>query len=140
MPSLLRMPSHLLRLALALSLVLPHAAAQTVDVDPGGPATDRGTSRVKWTRTTAVVPSHIPQLRVTLNQGSGPLADLYLRKGTPPTVSAYDHASRAPGTGNEELVVGGLSSPALSTGVWHIGVRHEASTTFSKLALMAAEM
>lgn len=76
------------------------------------------------------VPSHVPQLRVVLTEIAGDDADLYVRRGAPPTLTEFDFASRTPGTSNEEVVVDATTVPALATDLWHIGVLRPNGTLY----------
>ena len=62
-----------------------------------------------------------------MNQQVGNDADLFLRKGAPPTLTEYDAASRTPGTSVEEVIVNGED---LSTGTWYMGVLSSPATTW----------
>lgn len=64
------------------------------------------------------------QLRVVLSQVNGDDADLYLRKGSKPTLTDWDFRSATPGTSNETIIVHATTSPPLTSGVWHVGVWH----------------
>lgn len=91
-------------------------------------ATPAAAKRVpQWSIVPVQVPSHVPQLRVQVNAQAGNDADLFLRKGAPPTLTEYDAASRTPGTSAEELVVNGED---LSTGTWYMGILSSPATTW----------
>ncbi len=107
--------------ALAVLLLAAPAAAQSAP-RPIPP------SAWGWDRFTIQVADWDPQLRVQLIQISGLHADLYLRRGAPPTTTAFDARSATPGTSDELIVLNGASSPLLTSGTWHIGVLRPAGT------------
>ncbi|MDP6539085.1 MAG: alpha-amylase family glycosyl hydrolase [Planctomycetota bacterium] len=70
------------------------------------------------------------RLRAELTEVVGPHADLYLRRGAPPTLGIWDFASTTPGTSDESLVVDAGTSPALSNGPWFLGVFRPTGTAY----------
>ena len=56
------------------------------------------------------------ELTVQLSQLTGVEADLYLKRGSQPTLSDYDYKSAKPFTANELIVIDSGSSPAIK--VW----------------------
>ena len=70
------------------------------------------------------------ELRVSLTELTGDGADLYLRKGAPPTLAQWDARSATSGTSNELIVLNGTSSTSLESGIWYAGILHPASNVF----------
>ena len=93
-----------------------------------GSLNDLSASRGNWLRYTIDIPSGMSTLRVEISGGSGD-ADLYLRRGSQPTTSAYD--CRPYRNGNSEVCT--INNP--QAGTWHIGIR--AYRTFSGVDLLA---
>ncbi|MEL6871082.1 MAG: S8 family peptidase [Pseudomonadota bacterium] len=85
-------------------------------------------SRRNWLRYTINVPAGMSTLTVQISGGTGD-ADLYLRRGSQPTTSAYN--CRPYLNGNNETCT--ISNP--QSGTWHIGLR--AYATFSGVDLDA---
>lgn len=77
------------------------------------------------------VPAHVDQLTVTLTDLGRGAADLYLREQLRPTETEWDFRSASPGTGNESITVTPLTSPAIHTGLYRIGVFAPLSNPFS---------
>ncbi|MEL7312632.1 MAG: S8 family peptidase [Pseudomonadota bacterium] len=93
-----------------------------------GSLNDLSASRGNWLRYTVEIPSGMSTLQVQISGGSGD-ADLYLRRGSQPTTSAYD--CRPYLNGNNEVCT--INNP--QPGTWHIGIR--AYRTFSGVDLLA---
>lgn len=91
-------------------------------------ASNLSASRNNWLRYTVEVPAGMTTLVVEISGGSGD-ADLYLRRGSQPTTSAY--VCRPYLNGNNETCT--ITNP--QAGTWHIGVR--AYRTFSGVTLDA---
>ena len=81
-----------------------------------------------WTYAQVVVPNHVPRYRFQLTQVSGNDAELYVRRGGPPTLAQHDARSRTKGTSNETLVLDQGTTPRLATGVWWVGVLKKPAT------------
>lgn len=94
----------------------------------GQTITSLGGSAGAWRYYKIAVPSGQSQLKVTTSGGTGD-ADLYVRRGTNPTLSLWD--ARPYGAGNNETAT--ISNPA--SGDWYIGIN--AYSTYSGLSLTA---
>ncbi len=96
--------------------------------NPGGGFTESNISASTgaWKYYTVTVPTGMTTLSIKTSGGTGD-ADLYVRKGSQPTTSAYDYRPYL--SGNTESV--SVSNPAAA--VWHIGIR--AYSTFSGVTL-----
>ncbi|MET0288684.1 MAG: S8 family peptidase [Pseudoxanthomonas sp.] len=94
----------------------------------GTPVTGLGASAGSALEYTIVVPAGRSSLRVAISGGSGD-ADLYVRRGSAPTDSAYD--CRPYRSGNSETCT--FNSPAAAT--WYVRVK--AYSTFSGVTLRA---
>lgn len=70
------------------------------------------------------------ELRIELREISGVNADLYVKRGAPPTLLDFDFRAATPGTADELVVVDGASFPALSSGSWYVGVWRENGTLY----------
>ena len=107
-----------------LQLTIASAAAQA----PGGASPP--VSRGSFDTFSLNVPSHVPQLRVVLQEVVGDDADLYIRRGAPPTLTSYDFKSARPGTSDEEIVIHATTTPPLTTETWHVGVLRPNGTVY----------
>jgi 1,4-alpha-glucan branching enzyme len=96
--------------------------ARTRAATPAGPST--------FAQQLFVVSNWHAELRVVLTEQIGTGADLYLRKGAPPTLTDWDARSRTSGTSNEVIVLDGGSVPALESGIWYVGVHRPAGTVY----------
>ena len=83
---------------------------------------------LRWTYAQVIVPDHVPRYRFQVTQVAGTDADLYVRKGAPPTLALFDARSRRKGTSNELLILDQATAPRLSTGVWWSGVLKHPTT------------
>lgn len=70
------------------------------------------------------------ELTVELTDISGRGADLYLRKGAPPTLTQWDFRSALPQTSDESITVNEQDLPALSNGTWYAGIFRTATTAY----------
>ncbi|MEM8710815.1 MAG: hypothetical protein AAGG01_07675, partial [Planctomycetota bacterium] len=71
------------------------------------------------------------EVRITLTELAGPGADLYVRRGAPPTRTQFDARSRTVGTSNEMILLGGSgAAPALTSGIWYAGVLRPDGTLY----------
>ncbi|MEZ6015111.1 MAG: alpha-amylase family glycosyl hydrolase [Planctomycetota bacterium] len=69
-------------------------------------------------------------LEVALDEVTGRTADLYVKRGAPPTLLDYDFRAATPNTSDERLVIDASTSPELTTGYWFIGVWREDGTVY----------
>lgn len=84
----------------------------------------------KW-KVYSIQPSNYQgKLTVSLTGLSGN-ADLYLRRGTAPTLTTYDYKSTGPNS-TETLTVTNASSPPLTSDVWYIGVYGKTKASFTE--------
>ncbi|MDA8959664.1 alpha-amylase family glycosyl hydrolase [bacterium] len=117
-------------LAAALLPAVPAAAQGQVSVPsqrqrvatPAGPSS--------FVQQLFVVSNWHAELRVTLTEQLGTGADLYLRKGAPPTLTDWDARSRTSGTSNEVIVMDAGSFPPLESGIWYVGVYRPAGSVY----------
>ena len=119
---------HTLALLGAAALALPVTAQVSIPMQRQRTATPAGPSSFAYQL--FVVSNWHAELRVNLTQQVGTGADLYLRKGAPPTLVDWDARSRTSGTSNELLVLDGGSVPALESGIWYAGVLRPSGTTY----------
>ena len=78
-----------------------------------------------------VQPAH-HQGRLSVNvTGLGGNADLYVRRGSAPTLTQWDHKSTGP-TGTESVVVTNSSNPPLTSDIWYIGVYAKTKCRFNE--------
>ncbi|MEM1449513.1 MAG: alpha-amylase family glycosyl hydrolase [Planctomycetota bacterium] len=121
----------MLHSALVLSALA--LAPQTRTVTPVAPQADRGPSPFvasAFDVQAAVVSGWHAELEVVVSQLSGSGADLYLRRGAPPTLADWDVRSRTPGTSNESIRIDATTTPALESGVWYVGVHRPNGTLY----------
>jgi 1,4-alpha-glucan branching enzyme len=116
-------------LPLLLLLLSPVLPAQQVGSRAALPPT--GPAAAGWDYYQFTVWDGDPQIRVTLTQGSGDSADLYLRKAQRPTLRDYAARSARPGTSDETVVLNASTSTVLTSGTWHIGVWRTEGTQYS---------
>lgn len=64
------------------------------------------------------------QLSIDLVESGTPMADLYVRRGAPPTLTDFDARSATPWTANESLLIDTQSEPTIASGTWYVGVFH----------------
>lgn len=105
-------------------------ATATAHAQVGAPS-PQAPSVLGWDHYAVSVRDWDPRLRVTLTQQIGRGADLYLRRGAPPTMTLWDARSATPGTTDENLVLDGGSQPTLASGVWFVGVLRPQGTVYS---------
>ncbi len=118
-------------LAAVLPLAPPAVAQGQVSLPPQRQraATPAGPS--VFVQQLFVISNWHAELRVTLTEQLGTGADLYLRKGAPPTLTDWDARSRTSGTSNEMIVMDAGSVPALESGIWYVGVHRPAGTVYA---------
>ncbi len=75
----------------------------------------------QWMYYTVNVESNVTSMTIKLEGTNSGDADLYIRKGSPPTSSSYDFRPYLNGS-NETVTVSAATNPAVSAGTWHIGV------------------
>jgi len=111
-----------------IALACPQTARPTAPAPPAPPAR----AHLGWSFDLryVVVEDWDSALRIVLDEVSGVNADLYVKRGSAPTLLDYDHRAATPGSADELLVVDGASAPALSSGVWVIGVWRENGTLY----------
>jgi 1,4-alpha-glucan branching enzyme len=115
------------------SALLAFASPQIVTpVTPPPPAAPPARSHLGWSLDMrfVVVEDWDAGLRVELDQVSGVNADLYVKRGSAPTLLDYDFRAATPGTADELIVVDGTTVPALTSGYWFIGVWRENGTLY----------
>ncbi len=71
------------------------------------------------------------EMRVSVSQLVGTGADLYLRRGAPPTLSQWDARSATNGTSDELIVINGMTAAPIESGIWYAGILKPAGTVFS---------
>lgn len=112
----------MIRLILPLALLLSIAPAALAQL----PADVL--SAPTWDYYQVAVGDHFPQYRFAITQVAGTDADLFVRKGGPPSLRVHDARSRTKGTSNETIVLNQTTTPGLTSGVWWVGVRRRFGT------------
>lgn len=114
-----------------LAALLPVGGATAQIATPAPQRAGAVATRAQWDYQQVQVDHWDGRLKVEVTNASGALLDLYLRRGAPPTSTAFDAAARTRGVGNETLTLDAGSTPALSSGVWWIGVRRAYHISYS---------
>lgn len=89
---------------------------------PNGELITDSVAAQQWKYYLVELPSNVSQLTLQMTANGSGDADLYVKKGSQPSTSSYDFRPYLNGS-NETVTVSASSTPVVSSGLWHVGVR-----------------
>lgn len=115
-----------------LEIALLACSAQSVRpvTPPASPRGARASVGWSWELRSLQVEDWDAALRFELAEFLGANADLYVKRGAPPTLWDFDFRAATPGSANELIVVDEHTMPAVATGLWYVGVWRENGTVY----------